>query len=58
MCNCQEYRDPFDNLSTGVTDKDKTDQLLSFIPTDVSKERFPSHEYLFPIALPHPLSQT
>ena len=57
MCNCREYRDPFDNLSTGVTDKDKTDQLLSFIPTDVSKERFPSHEYLFPIALPT-LSQT
>ena len=57
MCNCRKYRDPFDNLSTGVTDKDKTDQLLSFIRTDVSKERFPSHEYLFPIALPT-LSQT
>ena len=57
MCNCREYRDlvPFDNLSTEVIDKNETDQLLSFIPADVSKESFPSHEHLFPIALPHPV---
>ena len=57
MCNCREYPDlgPFDNLSTKVIDKDKTDQLLSFIPADVSKESFMSQEYLFPIALPHPV---
>ena len=44
MCNYREYRDPFDNLSTDVIDKDKTDQLLSFIPADVSKKSFPSQE--------------
>ena len=57
MCNSREYPDlvPFDNLCTEVIDKDKTDQLLSFIPADVSKESFPSLEYLFPIALPHPV---
>ena len=44
MCNCREYRDPFDNLSTEVIDKNETDQLLSFIPADVSKESFPSQE--------------
>ena len=55
MCNCREYRDPFDNLSTEVIDKNETDQLSSFIPADVSKESPPSQEYLFPIALPHPV---
>ena len=25
MCNCGEYRDPFDNLSTDVIDKNETD---------------------------------
>ena len=42
MCNSREYPDlvPFDNLCTEVIDKDKTDQLLSFIPADVSKESF------------------
>ena len=54
-CNCREYRDPFDNLSTEVIDKNETDQLSSFIPADVSKESPPSQEYLFPIALPHPV---
>ena len=43
-CNCREYRDlvPFDNLSTEIIYTDKTDQLLSFIPADVSKESFRS----------------
>ena len=44
-----------DNLSSVVIDKDKTDQLLSFFPADVSKERFPSQEYLFSFAIPHPV---
>ena len=56
MCSSREYRDlvPFDNLSTVVIDKDKTDQLLSSIPAE-SNECFQSQEYLFPIALPHPV---
>ena len=29
--------------------------LLSFFPVDVSKERFPSQEYLFSFAIPHPV---
>ena len=44
-----------DNLSSVVIEKDKTDQLLSFFPADVSKERFPSQEYLFSFAIPHPV---
>ena len=57
MCSSREHRDlvPFDNLFTEVIDKDKTNQLLSLIPTDVSKESFPSQEYLSPIALPQPV---
>ena len=44
-----------DNLSSVVIEKDKTDQLLSFFPADVSKERFPSQEYLFSFAIPYPV---
>ena len=44
-----------DNLSSVVIEKDKTDQLLSFSPADVSKERFPSQKYLFSFAIPHPV---
>ena len=50
-----KYRDNLDNLSSVVIEKDKTDQLLSFFPADVSKERFPSQEYLFSFAIPHPV---
>ena len=54
-----KYRDNLDNLSSVVIEKDKTDQLLSFFPADVSKERFPSQEYLFSFAIPPPpLAQT
>ena len=58
MCNSREYHDlvPFDNLSSVVIDKDKTDQLLSFIPAESNEcICFQSQEYLFPIALPHPV---
>ena len=52
-----QYRDLVScrQLISVVIEKDKTDQLLSFFPADVSKERFPSQEYLFSFAIPHPV---
>ena len=52
-----KYRDlvVLGNLSSVVIEKDKTHQLLSFFPADASKERFPSQEYLFSFAIPHPV---
>ena len=52
-----QYHDlvSFRQLISVVIEKDKTDQLLSFFPAEVSKESFPSQEYLFSFAIPHPV---
>ena len=52
-----QYRDLVScrQLISVVIEKDKTDQLLSFFPAEVSKESFPSQEYLFSFAIPHPV---